>query len=219
MSHENGHEITVNGCSVTILPIIKGLVSESQKVQEILQDDFDIIGVALGQEEIDGIRMREEIITEKDEYGDDVKIMSDLDLAYGKFLIEFGEINIPVPAYCTLIDTCAERSLEVIPLDMNDDAFSEMYCENVTTIELLREKRLVSKGLKKKFDLSSPEAFVEEWDDHVNTIKGFCAVSQIRERYIASQIIRNCVPGKKMLVLIEHERVFGVWDILEKADV
>jgi hypothetical protein len=213
------HEITVNGCSVTILPIIKGLVSESEKVVDALQNDYDMFAVALGPEEIEGIKSRGEIVVEKDECGDDIRIMSDIDLVYGKHLMTFGKINVPVPAYCTLIDTCAERSIDVIPLDMNDDVFSEIYCENVTTFELLREKGLVKKGLKKKFDLSSPEAFVEEWDDHVNTIKGFRTVSEIRERFIASQIIKNCVPGKKMLALIEHERIFGIWDILENADV
>jgi len=214
-----GHEITVNGCSVTILPIIKGLVSESEKVADVLRNDYDVIAVALGPEEIEGIRQRGELTAEKDECGDDIRIMSDIDLVYGKHLMTFGEINVPVPAYCTLIDTCTERSVDVVPLDMNDELFSEIYCDTVTTFELLREKRLVTKGLKKKFDLSSPEAFVEEWDDHVNTIKGFRTVSELRERYIALQIIKNSVPGKKMLALIEHERIFGIWDILENNDV
>ena len=74
---------------------------------------------------------------------------------------------------CALIDSVREKGMNVIPLDMNDDDFTQMYCDTVGVTDFVREHRLAKKGLKKGFRLESPESFAREWDDYVNTVKGY----------------------------------------------
>ena len=64
--------------------------------------------------------------------------------------------------------------------------------------------------MKTKFDTSSPEAFVKQWDDLVNTIKGQYAVSLRREEYIAGQLADLAKYKKNVLAVMEYERVDGV---------
>ena len=193
---------SIGDCSVTILPIIKGLVSEYDKVIEAITDEYDCIAVSLGIEEIEIIRNSD---TEEWDYDP-----SKLDSVYAHHLGKFGEIKVPVPAFKAAIDACASKGIQPMPLDMNDEDFTKMYCECVSTMDILKENRVLKKSMKKKFDLSSPEAFVKEWDDLVNTIKGQYAVSLRREEYIAGQLTDLAKYRKNVLAVIEYERVDGV---------
>ena len=193
---------SIGDCSVTILPIIKGLVSEYDKVTDAITDEYDCIAVSLGIEEIEIIRNSD---TEEWDYDP-----SKLDSVYAHHLGKFGEIKVPVPAFKAAIDACASKGIQPMPLDMNDEDFTKMYCECVSTMDILKENRVLKKSMKKKFDLSSPEAFVKEWDDLVNTIRGQYAVSLRREEYIAGQLTDLAKYRKNVLAVIEYERVDGV---------
>lgn len=196
--------IEIDGCDVHILPIVKGLVSESEKVRSAMENHYDIVGAALGPEDIEAFRHRTEII---DEDGPD---LSDLELVYSHHLMKFGKIDFPTPAYSTLMDICTERSIPVVALDMDDERYSDVYCETISTMELLKETKLAKKMLKMKFSTDSAEEFADEWDSYINRIKGFNALSIMREDFIADSI-RNASSGKEsMLVVIEVERANGV---------
>ena len=198
--------LKLNGCRVDILAVIKGLVSESSKVRKVIDHGYDAVGIALGPEDIKAMELRANLETPD---------MSEIDLVYCKILKEFGEIDVPAPAYCALVDACAERSIPLVPLDMDDETFSELYCNTVTALELFREQKLAAKGLKMTFDLSSPQAFVTEWDAHVNTIKGFRVLSEIREEYIAKEIEKLSAGKTRILVVVEYERFQGIAERLE----
>ncbi|MFA5451989.1 MAG: hypothetical protein WC248_00230 [Candidatus Methanomethylophilaceae archaeon] len=195
----------VENCDVSILPIIKGLISESEKVKEALKKDYEAIAVALGIEEIEVLRRRKEIIGENE--------TSDLDSVYGFLLKDYGNIDMPVPAYTELIDTCSERNISVIPLDMDDETYTKIYCDTVTPWELYKEKRIMKKAMKTKFG-ETPEEFVKKWDSIVNEIKGYKKMSLIREEYIANQIKDTAKYRKNLLVIIEYERVDGVIELI-----
>ena len=192
----------IGGCSVTILPVIKGLVSEYERVSEAITDEYDCIAVALGLEEIEVIRNSD---GEEWEYDP-----SNLDSVYAHHLKQFGEVQVPVPAFKAVIDKCASMGIQPMPLDMNDEEFTNMYCDCVGTMDLLKENRVLKKSMKMKFDTSSPEAFVKQWDDLVNTIKGQYAVSLRREEYIANQLTDLAKYRKNVLAVIEYERTDGV---------
>ena len=192
----------IGGCSVTILPVIKGLVSEYERVSEAITDEYDCIAVALGLEEIEVIRNSD---GEEWEYDP-----SNLDSVYAHHLKQFGEVQVPVPAFKAVIDKCASMGIQPMPLDMNDEEFTKMYCDCVGTMDLLKENRVLKKSMKMKFDTSSPEVFVKQWDDLVNTIKGQYAVSLRREEYIANQLTDLAKYRKNVLAVIEYERTDGV---------
>lgn len=193
----------IGDCEFDLIPIIKGLVSEKDKVIQALDSKtYDATAVALGAEDITAISKRDEIEGEFES--------SDLDTVYSGLLTQFGNIDMPDPAFTTLIDICKDRDIPVIPLDMTDEEYTQLYCETVSTVEFLREKRLIKKALKNKFDTSSPESFVTEWDALVNHLSGYAKMSKYREEYMAEQIKDIANYRKNVLLLIEYERVNGV---------
>lgn len=193
----------IGDCKFDLIPIIKGLVSEKDKVIQALDSKtYDATAVALGAEDITAISKRDEIEGEFES--------SDLDTVYSGLLTQFGNIDMPDPAFTTLIDICKDRDIPVIPLDMTDEEYTQLYCETVSTVEFLREKRLIKKALKNKFDTSSPESFVTEWDALVNHLSGYAKMSKYREEYMAGQIKDIANYRKNVLLLIEYERVSGV---------
>jgi len=198
-------KMQVDNCSVSILPIIKGLISESEKVKEALKNDYEAIAVALGIEEIEALRRRKELVGYNE--------TSDLDSVYGFLLKDYGNIDMPVPAYIELIDICNERNVSVIPLDMDDETYTKLYCDTVTPWELYKEKKIMKKAMKTKFG-ETPEEFVKKWDSIVNDIKGYKKMSLMREEYIANQIKDTAKYKKNLLVIVEYERIDGIIELI-----
>ncbi|MDR1690991.1 MAG: hypothetical protein LBR42_04005 [Candidatus Methanoplasma sp.] len=193
--------LTIGKCRVDILPIVKGLVSEAEKVSAAY-GDHEAYAAALGIEEITAIKHREKI--------EEVQELSEIDMVYVHHLSNFGEIESPTPAFCELIDLCSKDSLDVIPLDMNNEEFTEMYVNTVKTMEFVKEHRLAKKGMKRRFDMSSPESFSISWDNYLNQVKGYEKVSRKREEYIASQIIDIARYRESLLAVIEVERINSI---------
>ena len=193
--------LEIGKCRVDILPIVKGLVSEAEKVRAVY-GRYEAYAVALGIEEVIALKRREEI--------EDVHELSEIDMVYVYHLSYFGEIESPTPAFCELIDLCSKDSMEVIPLDMNNEEFTEMYIHTVKATEFVKEHRLAKKGMKKSFDMSSPESFAIPWDEHLNKVKGYLKVSQKREEYIASQIADISRYRNSLLAVVEVERINNI---------
>jgi len=198
--------IDVNGCAVDILPVVKGLVSESGKVKEAVNGTYDTFAVSLGKEDIIAVGLRDEL---KDEHE-----LEDIDIVYLHRLGIFGETDVPAPAFSALVDACGEISAKVMPLDIDEEPYSNVYCDMIGTLELLREGRLARKAMKKKFDMSSPEAFVISWDAFVNDTKGFRELTRLREKYMANRIRMLSKDSKRMLAVVEAERVEGIISVL-----
>ncbi len=193
--------LDVGDCKVDLLPIVNGLTSEADRVEEFF-GDYEAYGATIGIEGIQAIKNRANIDDEFD--------VSELDIVYANHMSAFGNVEMPSPAICKLVDLCKEKGMHVIPLDMNDSDFTEMYCNTVKTFDFVKEHRLAKKGMKKKFDLTTPEKFAKDWDEYVNKVKGYKEVSEKREEYIASQIRDVAKYKGNFLVVIEVERVDGV---------
>ncbi|MCL2149191.1 MAG: hypothetical protein FWH47_07640 [Methanomassiliicoccaceae archaeon] len=190
--------LEVGRCRVDILPVVKGLVSEADKVKAAY-GGYEAYSASLGIEEIIAIKRRDEI--------EDIQELSEIDMVYVHHLSAFGDIESPAPAFCELIDLCAKDSMDVIPLDMNNGEFTEMYIHTVSALEFVKEHRLAKKGMKRVFDMSSPEAFAVSWDGYLNSVKGYERVSQKREEHMASQIIDIARYRGSLLAVVEVERV------------
>jgi hypothetical protein len=193
-------EVNVEGHRLHILPVIKGLVSEADKVQDAFQKIRPRRAlVSLSPEQLF-------MLGAKEQYHEYEPSM--LEAAYAYFLDRFGSVEIPPPCYVRAYDLCQQEGVELLPLDMDEDSFTELYCEKVGTMEMFRESRFAKKAPKKRFDLSSPEAFVKDWDAKVNASRGFRSLEKARESYMADMIRRHATADA--LVLMELERLEGV---------
>lgn len=195
--------VKIGECNIDIVPIVKGLVQEKEKITEAMSSKtYDCAAIALGIEEVEALRKRKEIQGEFEP--------SDLDMVYSYLVKEFGPIDLPDPSFTFLVDECTAKNIPIVPLDMTEEDFSKVYCETVTTLEFLREKRIMKKAMKKNFDRSSPEAFAKQWDDLVNEIKGYRTMSVYRETYMAEQLKDLANYRKNVIAVIEYERIDGI---------
>lgn len=197
--------IKVGDTNIDILPVVRGLSSYADRINRIY-GDYDRYAVSLSPEEIEGVRHRESIT---DNYEP-----SELDLVFAHRLSYFGEVTVPAPAWCAIVDLCDENSKELIPLDMPDRQYTEIYCETVSPFEWVSEHRLAKKGMKKKFSTDDPERFSLEWDDFVNRKKGFREMSNIRERYISLRLSELFKTEDKVLAVIDCERVRNILELI-----
>jgi len=198
--------VNVNGCAVDILPVVMGLVSEYDRVKNAADDGYDAFAASLGKEDVLAVGLRDELKDNQD--------FEDIDIVYLHYLGNFGEADIPSPALSALMDVCNDYSKPLLPLDMDEDSYSKVYCELVSTFELLKEGKMAKKALKKRFDMSSPEAFAVSWDAFINNSKGHRELARLREKYMANRIKLLAKDSDCMLAVIGTERVKGVLSVL-----
>ena len=200
--------IRIGDCDIDIIPIIKGLVSEKEKVIEALsKKEYETAGVSWGIEEIEAVRKRDEITGDNE--------TNDIDIIYLYKLKEFGDVDMPDPAFTFVVDEFSKKGISVIPLDMADQEFAEAYCNEVSTLDFLRENKIVKKMMKKEFTASSPEEFMMEWDSLINEVKGYRKMNKVKERFVAEQIMDIAKYRKNALVLVEYERCDGILSIIK----
>ena len=196
----------VGDCRVDILPVVSGLVTEADKVKEAY-GRYDAYAVTLGIEGVEAIKHRKEIPDENYE-------VSEIDIVYAERMSYWGEIQIPNPAFCELVDLCTADGVSVIPLDMCDEDFDTAYMECVSAFQFTNQHRIAKKGMKVKLDMSSPEATACAWDEFVSQNKGLRKLDRFREAYIAKEITSTAKFRRSLLVVMEVERVKGVTEAM-----
>lgn len=195
-------------CIISILPVVNGLVSEAERVANNM-DNHESYAIALG---VDGVLA----LQKRSELEDDYEV-SELDLVYAEHLSRFGNVEMPSPAMCAFVDYLKERNITPVSLDYNDEDYTDLYCKTVGTLDFVREHRLAKKGMKKDFSFDTPEELAKAWDEHVNKVKGYKAMSELREKHIAEEIAHLAEFKKDVLVCIEVERASGVADKLRNT--
>lgn len=201
--------IEVGSSSVTVLPVVKGLVSEADAVSKAFEElRPDVIAVSISREELEGLRRRED-------YG--LYEPSDLEIIYQAFLEQFGEVRLPPPAWVRALEIAEREGTTIVPLDMNDEAYTEAYCDKVSTTDMIRESFFARRATGKRFDLSSPAAFCLSWDQRVNRASGFRELEEAREEHMAVALRNLCRRYRRILALVECERSDGVLARLEKG--
>ena len=203
--------LKIGECDLDIIPIIKGLISEKEKVVDALsKKEYETAGVCWGIEEIEAVRRRDEITGDNE--------TNDLDVVYLYKLKTFGDVDMPDPAFTYAVDEFSKKNISVIPLDMSDDEFAEAYCREVSTFDFLKEGKIVSKAMKREFDSSSPKAFIMEWDALINEVKGYRKMNKVKEEFIARQIQDIAKYRRNVLILVDYERFDGIMKILEDGE-
>ena len=198
--------LRIGGCDVDILPVVHGLVSEAEKVREHY-GKYEAYAVSLGIEGVEAVRRRAEI-------ADEDYFVNELDLVFAERISYFGEVQIPTPAFCELVDLCTADGKQVIPLDMKDEDFDTAYMEFVSAFQFTNQHRLAKKGMKVTLDMGSPEDMAKSWDSFVSRNKGLHKLDLFREQYMAHEIRSTAQYRRSLLAVIECERADGVAELL-----
>jgi len=202
--------LRVGGSQVHILPAIKGLVSEAESVRNAFEDMApNAVAVSVSKEELAGLRS----VNGEEEYE-----MSDIEWCYAQYLSQFGEVRLPPPCYLAAQQLADEKRVPIIPLDMNEELYSAAYCTTVGTLDVLRESFMVKRIRRIRFDRSSAEDFVLDWDSRVNRSRGFRKLQMEREEHMARIITSMSRKYDEILAVVELERAEGLGDRLLKRD-
>ena len=199
--------VEVDGSNICLLGVLKGLVSETPKVEKAIAEfKPDAIGVSVSKEQLEAMRAH----APGSSYD-----LSELEHVYKTFMESFGEVRLPSPAYVEALYASVDLDIALIPIDMNDEVYTEVFCRSVGGVDLVREGFFARSISRKKFDLSSPERFALDWDKKVNRSKGFKQLEKQREEHMANTLRRMCKKYKAILAIVEFERAQGVFDLIE----
>lgn len=195
-------KIDLNGAEIFLLPIVKGLAIDAENVRKAYDEvQPDAMAISISKEELTGLHNK----AEYENYE-----MSAMEEAYRDLLSTFGEVRLPAPGYVEAMDLAEAKNVPLIPIDMNEEDYSESYCRNVKGMDWMKENVFGSTLPRRKFLLTSPEAFAHDWDRKVNKSKGFRMLLQEREVRMVQSIRQMTKHYKRILVVIESERMPGV---------
>lgn len=194
--------VQIGTTRLTVVSVIRGLLSEETKVQEAVMGAIpEAIAVSISKEELAGLRNMDEDL----EYD-----MSDIETLYSDVLSGFGEVTLPPPCFSVALELSEELGVPILPIDMNEELYSATYCTLVGAVDLIRESLFLKKLRKKLMRCTTPADFVITWDSLINRSKGFSLLSAEREEHMAGVLKRLSRKYDDVVAVIELERVEGV---------
>ncbi|MCJ7464636.1 MAG: hypothetical protein MUO81_07845 [Thermoplasmata archaeon] len=201
-------KLKVDGCTIHILSVIKGLKSETEKVRKAFEETKpDVVAISLSREEVEGLK------NIPDDYEPE---LSRYDEIYAEGLGRFGEVAAPPPCYVATLELAQHEGIPLIPVDMDEQSYTDLYCAVVPGTALFRHSTRIWLLKRRTFSDDSPEKFVLAWDKAVNNMEGFRLIERKRAQAMAKGIKKACAGSKDLLAVIEFERATDVLDILRE---
>lgn len=198
--------IRLNGGTVHLLPVIKGLKSEADKVKDAFEKVRpDKVAVSLSKEEVDGLR------NIPDDFEPE---LSRYDEIYAEGLGRFGDVAAPPPCYVATVELADHLKIPLVPVDLDEDSFSELYCAAVTGPALFRHSTRTWFLKHRRFESDSAEDYVLRWDHAVNNMEGMRLIERKRAETIAEGIAGLASSGCALLAVVELERAGEVQTML-----
>jgi hypothetical protein len=199
-------DFKAGACTIRLLPVIKGLVSETDMVKKAF-DTFhpDKVAISISKEELEGLRNM------PNDFEPDLSRYEEI---YVKGLSKFGDVAAPPPCYVATLELADHLEIPLVPVDLDEDSYSELYCAAVPGSTLFRHSTRTWVLKRRNFGAENPEEFVKSWDRAVNHLEGFGTIEKKRAEVMASGILAACDGAKQLLAIIELERSADVASIL-----
>ena len=199
----------IGGSEIHILPVIRGLKSEIKLVIDAFDKvDPDAVAVSLSKEEVDGIRNL------PDDYE---PMLTRYDEIYITGLSRFGEVAAPPPCYVAAIEAADSQGVPVIPVDIDEASYTELYCASVSGTALFRNSTRTWYLAKRQFASDTPEEYVLKVDRAFNNMSGFRRIENERTSWMAAQLLKTSRNTNKLLAFIEYERERDVARLVEQG--
>lgn len=201
--------LRVGAGEAILLPVIRGLVSEATRVQEVLDGgEFDAVGLSISPEELRVIQEHPQL---------SALPVSVEEAIYMRELERFGPVHKPPPCFVEASIQATERGLPCVALDMEEEQFSDLFLREVGGLALMRHSVQVRRLARRTFRASTPEEFVRDYDKLANRVGAYRRVERAREAFLATAIADLCRTAQRPLALVEHERWAGVVHRLESS--
>jgi len=203
----NPQTINLGNTEIRILSTVKGLVSESQIVEnEIEAFNPDLVALGMGPEEVNGTR----------EWDGEPYDMSGWDEIYGLSLRKIvGDkgVKLPPPSFSTAIKVSDSKETDVIGIDMDEISFTEAYTKNISTWQLFKRGRLEKSMTKSGIEGQTPEEIALNMESSIRELSGFSKLESERVKVMASNLRIQSDSRDKILAIIE---ISNVSDLLKE---
>jgi len=197
------------GSEIHVLPVIRGLVSEIGEVAEAFSKvKPDAVAISLSREEVEGIRNLPK---------DYEPELSRYDEIYISGLSRFGKVAAPPPCYVAAIETADSEGIPLIPIDIDEIAYTELYCATISGAALFRNSTRTWYLRRKLFAADTPEEYVLRVDRAFNNMSGFKRIESERASWIAKQLLRVSEDARRLLAIVEYERAQDVSNLVEEG--
>ncbi|MEM4170771.1 MAG: hypothetical protein QW037_03690 [Thermoplasmata archaeon] len=194
--------LELNGKKYIIYGTVRGLLDEENDMEKLYKEFApDLILVGIPDSELNGLfeYLKEPFMVDLSEY----------EIIYGIKLQKYGKVKLHVPSYLKAAEISRRENIKIIPIDIPENDFSQLYTKKISTFMLIRHSLRKKRLYKKRFKASTPEEFSILWDKEITKISGFKELENEREKYMAKKIKENII-GKKILVVVDYERMEGI---------
>ena len=206
----NPQTVTVGNTQIRILSTIKGLVSESEIVENEMESfEPDLVTLSVGPEEIDGTR----------KWDGQPYDMSGWDEIYGlslRKIVGDDGVRLPPPSFSTAIKVSDSKKIEVIGIDMDEESFTNSYTSNVSTWQLYKRGRLETRMVKNGIEGNTPEEIVTNMENSIREIDGFAKLENDRVNAMCENLKSN-LDKHKILAIIELSNVVSLLKLLKES--
>ena len=206
----NPQTVTVGNTQIRILSTIKGLVSESEIVEnEIESFEPDLVTLSVGPGEIDGTR----------KWDGQPYDMSGWDEIYGlslRKIVGDDGVRLPPPSFSTAIKISDSKKIEVLGIDMDEESFTKSYTSNVSTWQLYKRGRLETRMVKNGIEGNTPEEIVTNMENSICQIDGFAKLEDDRVGTMCENLKSN-LDKRKILAIIELSSVDSLLKLLKES--
>ena len=203
--------ITVGETQIRILPTVKGLVSESEIVEdEINSFNPDLVALSIGPEEVKGTR----------EWDGEPYDMSGWDEVYGlslRKLLGDNSVRLPPPSFVTAIKVSDSKNIDIVGIDMDEESFTEAYTTHISFWNTMSRGRLEKSMAKKGIKGETPEEIAINMENSIRKISGFAKLEEKRVSAMANklqQLIREHMP-KSQTNLLSHSDKDKILAVIE----
>jgi len=196
------------GCTIHVLPVIKGLVSEAESVQKAFDTVHpDKVAISVSKEELEGLKNL------PDDFEPELSRYEEI---YAQGLGRFGKVAAPPPCYVAALELAEHSGVPLVPVDLDEESYTELYCSAVPGSTLFRHSTRTWILKRRNFGAETPEEFVKAWDKAVNRLEGFEIIERKRAEAMARGILNACNGAKHILAVVEFERASDVSKLLKK---
>ena len=202
--------LTVGNTQIRILPTVKGLVSESQIVEdEINSFKPELIALSIGPEEVAGTR----------DWDGEPYDMSGWDEVYGlslRKLLGDNSVRLPPPSFSTAIKIADSNNIEVVGIDMDEESFTDSYTKNISFWNTMSRGRLEKNMVKKGIEGSTPEDIAINMENSIRRISGFAKLEEQRVKTMCENL-GEYLDKKRILAVIELPNVASLIKLLKES--
>jgi hypothetical protein len=194
------------GGGLLVLGAVRGLASEATPVvEQIARFHPSSIAVGISFDELTGLQAH--FIGQ---VAEPLVPLTDSESAEVKGLTRFGEVRVPNPSLCAVLDWAAASGTPVEAVDPSDETYATLFTKHISYLELVRRTVRERKLTRETPKAGTPDEFAANWQASLSPGAGSRAFNSAREAALCESTNELLSRSGKVALLVDRERYDGV---------